>query len=109
MRTGCRRTISRKTRIRSSPIAALRPTSACTCCRLWRHVTSAGSDSATWSIGWTQPLPACARWRELEGATRNLLDVVQAFTDERADATDSEILAWAEALHADVGSHSKEA
>ncbi|MEO8631458.1 MAG: phosphorylase, partial [Betaproteobacteria bacterium] len=47
----------------------------------------------------------CTLWSELELASKTLLDIVQTFADERADELDSEIVAWAKAVHADIVSH----
>jgi cyclic beta-1,2-glucan synthetase len=47
-------------------------------------------------------------WSDLEIASGTLLDIAQTFADERAEAAESEVLAWASALHADVMSQRKE-
>ena len=49
--TGCRRTTSRTTRNRWSPIARRPPTSACTCWPPSAPATSVGSARSTWSNG----------------------------------------------------------
>src|SRR4029077_4899979 len=47
-------------------------------------------------------------WWDLEIASGTLLDIAQTFADERAEAAESEVLAWASAVHADVMSQRKE-
>ncbi|HYJ20324.1 MAG TPA: glucoamylase family protein, partial [Burkholderiales bacterium] len=43
--------------------------------------------------------------RDLKSRAAVLLDMAQAFADERGDAQVSEILAWSRALHGDIASH----
>ncbi len=47
-------------------------------------------------------------WDKLEAASRTLLDIGQTFAGERAEPAESEVLAWVEAIHADVGSHARD-
>ena len=59
----------------------------------------------------TQPITALEwgdLWRNLQISSGTLLDIAQTFAEERAEKADSEILAWARAVHADVMSHRKE-
>jgi cyclic beta-1,2-glucan synthetase len=47
-------------------------------------------------------------WHKLETASQTLLDIAQTFAGERAEAAESEVLAWAEAIHADVSGHARD-
>jgi len=51
------------------------------------------------------PREWAALLRDLKSRAAVLLDMAQAFADERGDAQVSEILAWSRALHGDIASH----
>ena len=61
-RTGCRRTISRKSPNPSSPRAPRRPTSGWRCWPIWRRTTSATSPAASCSSGPTTPSRQWRNW-----------------------------------------------
>jgi cyclic beta-1,2-glucan synthetase len=47
-------------------------------------------------------------WNKLRTASRTLLDIAQTFAGERAEAAESDVLRWAEAVHADVLAHARD-
>jgi cyclic beta-1,2-glucan synthetase len=46
-----------------------------------------------------------ARWQTLAARAAILVDIAQTFADEREDAAQSEVLAWAKAFQTDIASH----
>ena len=47
-------------------------------------------------------------WRKMTGCADTLQDMARAYTAERGDAGDSEVLAWATLLHDDIHSHARD-
>jgi cyclic beta-1,2-glucan synthetase len=54
--------------------------------------------SADWAVLWTK----------LDAAGRTLLDIAETFAGERAEEAESEVLAWARAIHDDIDAHAKD-
>jgi cyclic beta-1,2-glucan synthetase len=47
-------------------------------------------------------------WRKLADASRTLLDIAQTFAGNAPKVRQSEVLAWADAIHADVTAHARD-
>ena len=71
-----------------------------------RHLDEALGEPASWRAKVPASLDAwTARLDELAIQARTLVDVAEALTAERAEASDGELVAWAEAASSAVGSH----
>ena len=93
--TGCRRTTSRTTRNRWSPIARRRRTSACTSSRRSALATSVGSERSRWSSGSRRRWPPIARLERYHGHLYNWYDTrdLQRLEPEYVSTVDSGNLA----------------